>query len=1351
MVESAPLAVGGSRAFLSSTEQADNVIVQGLDLVMTALGSRSQSARWFGPPLEDGVHLRWAFRPSRRFPANGFAIYRRSHLPGTLVDLPSGNLTGPVIMLPELARRAVIELAGSIPIPRPPPRPSPLRVEGLFQNVPMAAVSNPAGGLITNVELNADAMDSVRIAGGAVAQRLRYVPVTQDVDVGWQLLTRICLPLTSPSYPCHRGNADPATDWQSAKQRIPSNNDVISTYLGQQPPTPQDNSLWTYLYQAMASLFGPPIPARFHLTPLKPDQPSGSIDPVSMMMLASIDPYVARILGLAWIDATAGPGQAYDYRVAGNWEKDQLKASEVSVDFELDAPGRVLAQTFVRDDIIFRSLNPGTVIGVPDAPWNDTRRGLDLGAFTGISQPGQPAYLRLQLPRAVGEVQLYLRILSGRPTIATSVAPALTSGWSSADGTFLILTVAAQKKTSLIDNITLGAAANSGALRVAVCKVGLLPAWSPPISETLAWISYNLTAAPPAALPTPADVRAASVPTPARELDDSTIASGPRAGLRWTVPLAADVLLPRQPVRYVMQRQSLGNGAAPNAVSDGAWQTIIAPDQPVGAAAQPPVPATVSALASDAPFFYLDDPAVALRQLEADRFYAYRVAGVDLFGRLGAYSAPVVADLIDTDAPPPPINVEAKYLDPGDSGLSDEEKQWVNSTQPPRAGLKLGWAWSTDLRHQAPDAREFRVYVQPGRLNAIVGRVAAVAPNADGTFTVTTDQSIRNDASDAFVGESFLSGGVYFTAAHNTAGPNFQLAVRPPSAPPPALPVVGPFTLSISPPRPLAGTMLVATPHLDGTVTVVTDQAAPLAANALAGKQLSQNGQNFLILSNTAGSKLRLIVLGGGIPPRAPRTGKFAVMEEAVVAGRSTLVPVIAMQGNRLYVDYRSPEKWGRRLHVEPITTADAYAAIVEYALVPEDGDPVTFAQIAVSTADDKGYAADNPRWDGTPLGGRTGNEGMVSAPVLVQKAIRQQPPRPPAPDVGDGLATAADYYGNSVINVGWTAAAGRRVQIYRALDEAIFAADRAARALRSTNRVDYPWLSDDVFAALVTQSPNYATLSDDLVQALAGLPGNDAAFALITTSPLSSSPYQATLDGRSTNHHCFAVKLIDGAGNRSLLGWPSRPVHTPKVTPPATPVITKVLGGDRQITLIWASNREPDLKEYRVYRADSAAAAGDVATMTLVHAEVVPPGDAATRPAEVSFTDAPVNGAVMTFYYRLVAWDDIGNASPASSIVVGRMFDDSRPEPPQWNPPAAGPSDDAIVLSWGSPIADLACFVQRRLSGVMRWTNVSGWLPRGAYTFTDTGREPGMVYEYRLRVQDRRGRQNDTFNILSR
>jgi hypothetical protein len=353
----------------------------------------------------------------------------------------------------------------------------------------------------------------------------------------------------------------------------------------------------------------------------------------------------------------------------------------------------------------------------------------------------------------------------------------------------------------------------------------------------------------------------------------------------------------------------------------------------------------------------------------------------------------------------------------------------------------------------------------------------------------------------------------------------------------------------------------------------------------------------------------------------------------------------------------------------------------------------------------------------------------MVSTPVLVQKALRQPPPHPDAPDVGDGLATPADYYGVSTIAVGWTAPAGTRVHVYRALDEAVFAADRAARAARSTVRADYPWLSDDAFAALVAQSPDYAALSDDLLQALASLPGNDAAFGLMTTAPLSSAPYRAALDGRSTNRYCIAVKLVDAAGNPSALSWPSRAVRAPKVRPPTTPVITKVQGGDRQIALTWASNREPDLKEYRVYRADTEAAAQDVRTMMLVYS--VASGDLATRPAEITVIDQHVP-ALLTLYYRLMAVDVVGGCSDLSAVTPGRAFDETLPQPSR--PAAAWVEDQGGALRarivWSATDETI---LQQRPSTDGSWQSITGWLAPGAQTVIDDAADASNSYQYRL------------------
>src|SRR3989304_4937742 len=157
---------------------------------MVALGSQGQPERWFGPALENGVHLRWLFRPELGFPFGGFSLYRRAHLAGTLIEL--GGAAPPSIVFPETARRVVAEFENPLwrsPSGRPPhPLPS---LTGLYETVPVAV--NSAHDLKRPraiFSMENDALDAVRIEapGQWRLERLRYVPVSQGADTRWEEL-----------------------------------------------------------------------------------------------------------------------------------------------------------------------------------------------------------------------------------------------------------------------------------------------------------------------------------------------------------------------------------------------------------------------------------------------------------------------------------------------------------------------------------------------------------------------------------------------------------------------------------------------------------------------------------------------------------------------------------------------------------------------------------------------------------------------------------------------------------------------------------------------------------------------------------------------------------------------------------------------------------------------------------------------------------------------------------------------------------------------------------------------------------------------------------------------------------
>lgn len=453
--------------------------------------------------------------------------------------------------------------------------------------------------------------------------------------------------------------------------------------------------------------------------------------------------------------------------------------------------------------------------------------------------------------------------------------------------------------------------------------------------------------------------------------------------------------------------------------------------------------------------------------------------------------------------------------------------------------------------------------------------------------------------------------------------------------------------------------------------------------------------------------------------------------------------------------------------------------------LIPSLADPIVYANIGVSAADDKTHTEDNPKWLSGRWGGpeRFGNEGPVGSPAKIFRVLREKPDPPvPPPDSERVFATPADYYAKSFYTYRWRPRENLKTHVFRALDESLFKVDWLQRHQPQSPRspltasqlqffpdvaIESRWdqLKREQVANELNQLDNfsddnegkaeaiayYRGLSNDALRILAGLVGNDVAFSQITIQPLdpdepnnanrlgpdnpSNFPvdptlraYVDTLDGRSTNRYFYRAAYVDGANNRSELSLSSPPVWLPNVVPPRAPVVTKVLGGDRQIALRWASNRELDLAEYRIYRADNKQATRDLRLMTLVHIEPVQISPTA-RPAEVVWVDESMPGLI-TFYYRIVAVDEAGNSSEPSRNLVARAFDESMPVPPvptvTW---VEALNHLRAQITWFSE--DTTLLQQRESDGA--WIDLGQWREPGTYTIRDPFSDPSQTYEYRL------------------
>jgi hypothetical protein len=327
-----------------------------------------------------------------------------------------------------------------------------------------------------------------------------------------------------------------------------------------------------------------------------------------------------------------------------------------------------------------------------------------------------------------------------------------------------------------------------------------------------------------------------------------------------------------------------------------------------------------------------------------------------------------------------------------------------------------------------------------------------------------------------------------------------------------------------------------------------------------------------------------------------------------------------------------------------------AYRVVTEVLSEFALGQATAEFVIGVTTADDQWHTPDRL---GDPE--RYGNESAVSPPVTVIAVNRCRPPEPPSPRVN---IDRADYYGKSRIAVSWDppdgAEDGVMYNVYRAVDSALFARDLEQRRLRTGHYTgmapeevfrDTPADYDDFIAWLTAHFPSevepiggrprwqtslfvgednaaewqrvtpiwrawaerfYPALTDKEVCELTEREGNETAVGLVNSAPIKERTYTDSVDGLVRNHYLYRIRTLSPALLPSMewsrvgilaTSTPEAPVlpAPPKVKPPRVPVFTKIEAGDRQVTLYWALNREPDLRGYRLYRAETREALEDL------------------------------------------------------------------------------------------------------------------------------------------------------------
>lgn len=882
--------------------------------------------------------------------------------------------------------------------------------------------------------------------------------------------------------------------------------------------------------------------------------------------------------------------------------------------------------------------------------------------------------------------------------------------------------------------------------------------------------------------------------------------------------------------------------------------------------------------------------------------------------------------------------------------------QWRDSLSPSERetliGLRVRWQWTEAHMSQAPDTREFRLYYQPGQLNGRLGRTLGVTHLSGIESEVETD-IVNDQPLDAYAGASLRLGADLFLivgssgtgeplrlrvqrgpihtvgtiavengssivngtdTAWSTELTGLTLKVADEPTTYTVLKVESPLQLTLDrnyhgpeEPAERAYTITGKLPRARVPCSLVIHQ------DYTAGRVAVENGSAIATGTETRwGTELT-----GRIFQVAGEATEYTITEVNTDMQQLTLDrDYTGIHGDDksylirhpLFKDYSQATNWEQRIYVvnlaehrQPAADGDGWQYEVFLpapatgegeSFFPSVSEPVVYAQIGVSAADDKTHTLDEPKWEIGSWGGRFGNEGRIAAPAKIFRVLRKRPDSPiPPPDSERVYATPADYHSHSFYTYRWYAQDHLKTHIFRALDDALFKVDWLIRTTRTaldpthpkhklffptawtssrkqaaanqlnaiTSFADYAALSTDAREVLrrlpgnkgvagdselaqrdweihtsrsslslsdrsffpnewsdikrqtvaaelnaIDSFSSYSTLSNDGMRVLAGLPGNERAFTQLTIQPLDpdnpdnanrktlidpddfeiGAPdiplalktlriYIDTLDGRSTNRYFYRAAYVDGAHNLSKLSLSSPPVYLPNVVPPRAPVITKVLGGDRQIILKWASNREPDLAEYRIYRAESEETARDLQLMTLVHSEPMLVAEPSARPAEMSWEDKQVSGLERR-YYTIVAVDQVGNISKASAPISAQAFDYKLPDPPIWEriewvqfdtndeehlitgtPPADKTWKQAVALGWFTPEPHQV-LVQRKRDGQNKWRRASNWLlpkhydtktNQWFYEMHDIDIEPLVDVWYRLIAESPAGNINAEYD----
>lgn len=1355
---------------------------------LVGLGSDGQPALADGDSLARGVHLLWSLQPALGFPLQGYDVWRRPHrepewacieIGPSLLPPPGGvgwdwtwfgirlrASPGPVQIEPDgcgkldallLPGAQEFEIRAAVPA---------IAVRASGMGIPPLVEVCAQGGSGTGVVARRLAMPTV---GGGwaltvwasaivgvrfIANDLRLCQFCfgQAIESGggWRRLTSAALLLPVVASGTRNDAASvhgPAASRAAAQQRLsptlaaPVRDSLADGIAGDL------RELAVALLRDGADAALPTAPTATAGARTPPQLGMGS---AVLLALAAIDPDVSRMLGLYWHDPV--DSGRWDYKVVAHHGPVRWPSRRVG--FEALAAGPL----------------PGSMLQLGGV------RFVGSGGLSVVVGAGRGALLRFEVPRAGTVAGLHLNPPVPALTVhVETFSLGLITAWHGGQ--------AVGAAPAIQRTVTLEHAAGIDALTWAQGQIDLLDVElytrAGVVGDLEAW-AWNLAPVRPAPVRR-LNLGAAAADCEATRLrvDGTLDPANGVVGLDWDEPAETPPIQDTErALRVLVARAVRGTGSAPSGT--GPFELRNA-EHPALAFASP----------SRAPGRW-PGPALPPRWTErgqAPGWSAWRVRGIDAFGRLGPWSEERVVELRPTVPPPPPDAVSARYLDVDDPHLSDADRALVAAGG---SGLWVEWSWPASRRLQAPQveaAGEFRIYLRRGDPNLLQGSVLGITDGGDRS-------SLRTDLAwagtpDALAGELLRQPGASFEIVRHARGNGIAIEVRHASAPT-RRPGSGPSTIQIA-----AGGR--ARTDLS-RVTAYDRRLHAEPAGALARVTTR-------ITAVHAAAGVATLTLADPLPVTAGE------VLPGLLASRGIVYPVTRQVAGSAQLEVRAPAQADGSSALPAVGDPCTLWAGGRYRvwlagvqLVPAERAALALGLVVVTAADGDGDAADDPRWS-LPgrggLGGRAGSEGPASRVVRVQAPRHSTPPpvvarRPPEQegDIPADIAEPADWYGRARYTLHFDAVPGcSGYRVLRASVAALANCDRLQRQAGSGPYAGGPF--DDAGASLAWLAEAYPTLgvadlvadlsshpdpltvlatwrdwaawyyparSNRQLMELAERPGNETAFMAAHAGTIAAPPYADTLDGRGLGRFLYRVRSVDASGNAGPWSGAFAPVQVRDVTPPKTPTLLTATATDNCAHLAWLAGTEADLAGYRIWRADEPSALADLR-------RVPPTASVSGRPGErrVDYIDSDLAG-LRNHHYRVAAVDSAGNVSEPTPVVAVRVPDTRAPNPPaweraewvrvaadgtihDWDDPSAAQEAAAVALCWLADEPGLSATVERQRMRQRLWRAVATGLgplddsrpeaPEARrFEWLDADAGSGSA-SYRIRLTDAAGNTN--------